>query len=258
MTTQWGPAKSAQALSDRLSSMRARLMHEAQHITSTIEQRVIPPLAQAGISAASIFNGIGCPLIALDQLNVPINKLYIQDWDDYAARVCAARHPGADVTALPKNAEDIREHHIANIPKLDLLIITPPCTDFSGLKKGPPDMRLGFKGPTGHLMKHSLDIIKWFKKHHPQGLYILENVVFDDMPDWHVVCAECGQPHVMNANVYSSTHRRRAFWTNIVVPDGWREPSAPPPHANDAMVGRRLVVNARGTYHHCKLAGRHR
>ena len=164
--------------------MRARLMRDARTIASNVASRPAPPAAQQpGITVASIFNGIGCPLIALDQLNVPINKLYIQDWDDYAARVCSAHYPGADTAALPKNAQDIREHYIAAMPRTDLLIITPPCTDFSGLKKGPPDKRMGMKGSTGYLMQHSLDIIRWYRTHHPDGKYVLENVVFDDMPD---------------------------------------------------------------------------
>ena len=213
-----------------------------------IGQRCVPPLQQAeGITVASVFNGIGCPLVALDQLNIPVKKLYLQDWDDYAARVCAHHYPNADVTTLPKNAEHIQEHHIQAMGPTDLLIITPPCTDFSGLKKGPPDMRQGLAGKTGKLMLDSINIVRWYLKHNPAGQFILENVVFNDMPDWQHVCDALGTPHVMNANVYSYTHRRRAFWTNIAVPDKWEAPMHEPLHPNEVLNGRRLMLNHRAS-----------
>ena len=238
--------RSAQHLSARLSSLRQRVMREAADAACNIASRATAPKPEApGITVASVFNGIGCPLVALDQLNIPVTKLYLQDWDDYSAKVCAHHYPGADVTTLPRNAEDIREEHIIAMGPTDLLIITPPCTDFSGLKKGPPDRRLGMAGPTGKLMQDSLNIIQWYLKHNPAGTFILENVVFEDMPDWTTVCDALGQPKVMNANVYSYTHRRRAFWTNIDVPEGWAAPCHEPLHPNDVLEGRRLMLNMR-------------
>ena len=198
-----------------------------------------------GINVASIFNGIGCPLVALDQLNIPTNKLFLQDWDDYAALVCKHHYPNADTSTLPKNAEDIREHHIAAMGDVQLLIITPPCTDFSGLKKGPPDMRKGMAGPTGKLMKDAINIVSWYLKHNPTGTFILENVVFADMQDWQTVCDALGEPRIMNANVYSYTHRKRSFWTNIQTPEGWADPGHEPWHPNEQLEGRRLMLNPR-------------
>ena len=77
-------------------------------------------------------------------------------------------------------------------------------------------------------MLDAINIVQWYLKHNPAGQFILENVVFSDMPDWQHVCDALGTPRVMNANVYSYTHRRRAFWTNIVVPDEWEAPCTNP------------------------------
>ena len=239
---------SALHLSDRLNSLRGTLRAQVQDATNNIARREAAPLAaESGINVASIFNGIGCPLIALDELNIPINKLFIQDWEDYPALVCKHHYPNADVDTLPRNAQDIKEHHIKAMGSVQLLIITPPCTDFSGLKRGPPDMRKGMAGPTGVLMKDALNIIAWYLKYNPHGMFILENVVFDDMDDWQTVCAALGQPKIMNANVYSYTHRKRSFWTNIVTPDGWEDPGHEPWHPNEVLAGRRLMLNRRAT-----------
>ena len=184
-----------------------------------IGQRCMPPLQHAeGITVASVINGIGCPLVALNQLNIPVKKLYLHDWDDYAACVCAHHYPHADMTTLPNDAEHIQEHHITAMGPTDLMIITPPCADFCGLKKSPPDMRRGLKRQPGKLMLDAIHIVQWYLEHNPPGLFIRKNVVFNDMPDWRQVCDALGTPQVMNENVYSYTQHRLAFWSNIVVP----------------------------------------
>ena len=56
-------------------------------------------------------------------------------------------------------------------------------------------------------------------KYNPRCIYLFENVVFDDMPDWLIVINWLGQPTVIQARHYSFTSRLRAWWTNIPLPE---------------------------------------
>ena len=48
--------------------------------------------------------------------------------------------------------------------------------------------------------------------------------MFGDMKgDWAEVCDALGKPITVCADEISHTKRNRAYWTNIDVPDGWRE-----------------------------------
>jgi hypothetical protein len=56
-------------------------------------------------------------------------------------------------------------------------------------------------------------------KYNPKCRYLFENVVFDDMRDWHQVNRWLGKPVAIHARYYSNTSRQRAWWTNIPLPD---------------------------------------
>ena len=68
----------------------------------------------------------------------------------------------------------------------------------------------------------------WVQKYHPEYKFFIENVVFDDMKDdWAEVCDALGQPIIVCSDEIRHTKRNRAYWTNIDVPEDWRQELRP-------------------------------
>ena len=62
----------------------------------------------------------------------------------------------------------------------------------------------------------------WVQKYHPECKFFIENV--DDMKeDWAEVRDTLGKPIIVCSDEISHTKRNRAYWTNIDVPEDWRE-----------------------------------
>ena len=49
----------------------------------------------------------------------------------------------------------------------------------------------------------------------------------DMVKDWKEVCDALGTPVMVDAHDHSFTKRRRAYWTNIVLPANWKEGHGP-------------------------------
>jgi len=136
---------------------------------------------------------------------------------------------------------EITETYISSLPKDSITLVTagPPCNDmsklrllpntadFEGARKAqardtnghylpaPHHARLGLKGKHGRVFIQCIKVIKWVLKHHPDAKYLVENVVFDDLVgDWDTVCNALGKPVIISHNDYSTTKRRRAYFTN--------------------------------------------
>jgi len=128
------------------------------------------------------------------------------------------------------------------------------CNDFSKLRllpdrldyKGPPrrpgvDPRQGLNGKYGKTLRKCIEILGWVTKYHPNAKYFSENVEFSDMKeDWKEVCDALGKPHIINSQDHSYTCRRRAYWTNIPLPDDFTQ-GYEPKDSNDCMDPGRKV-----------------
>ena len=77
-----------------------------------------------------------------------------------------------------------------------------------------------------------------------------------DMKDhWAEVCEALGKPLIVSSDKVSYTRRRRAYWTNFMIPDGWAS-GLSPLDANTVLdEGRRAQkhVSTKGLY--CKPIG---
>ena len=151
---------------------------------------------------------------------------------------------------------DITEDHISALPKdsIALLSFAGMCNDFSKLRllpdrldyKGPPrkpgiDPRLGLDGKYGKTVRKCIEILGWVTKYHPNSKHFSENVEFSDMKeDWKEVCDALGKPYIINSQDHSYTCRKRAFWTNIPLPDDFKQ-GYEPKDSNDCMdPGRKI------------------
>jgi hypothetical protein len=222
--------------------------------------------ADAERVALSLCDGMGCLALALKDIGfkeLGLTKYIAVEKDASARKVCEAANPQTDdfpgvVHGLNGRHDifQIAEADIASITdQPDLLIAAgPECNDFSKLRllpnrpgfKGPPrdpnvDPRPGLGGPHGKTFRQTIKIIGWAQKHHPDTRYFVENVEFMDMADdWAEVCDALGEPFIIDAHDHSYTKRRRAYWTNINVPEEFKQ-GYPPLEPNDCLdKGRRV------------------
>ena len=114
---------------------------------------------------------------------------------------------------------DINEQTVRDWGKVSSISIAAPCNDLTHLRNfingvyiPEPDKRPGLDGPSGMILRHCLQVLKWALHYNPDMMFILENVVFDDRKDdWQEVCDATGvQPVVIMGSDVSYTRRRRA------------------------------------------------
>ena len=168
----------------------------------------------------SLFDGMSCGRIALDQLGIPVEKYYASEIDKYAIQVSQANYPDiiqiGDVTKVnPKNYMDV-----------DLILSGSPCTGFSFAGK-----QLAFEDPQSKLFFDFIRILKAIKPKY----FLLENVrmkkeFLDVITQQVSECYEADDvapefkdmlgnvtinPHFINSSLVSAQSRQRYYWTNI-------------------------------------------
>ena len=192
-----------------------------------------------GINVLSCFDGIGCIAAALQRCGIPVARYEACDTDSddkQVHKIASHMNPATPAFAgisrtLPQDIDKITEQHIIDLGPLHLLAGGPPCKDLSKARmlpdrqgrKGKPGP--GFRGPTGRLFLKFIEVVKWFRKHNPDGKFLVENVVFDHIPqDWDRACKELGEPLHIDALEFSYTRRNRAYWTNTTLTETWNTP----------------------------------
>jgi len=150
------------------------------------------------MNVLSLFDGISCAKIALDNLGVEINNYYASEIDPYAIKVSNINHP--DII----NLGDIRKIQPGILPEIDLLIGGSPCQDLSNAQKG-----LGLNGKKSGLF---YDYIRLLKAINPR-YFLLENV----KNKWGNLMSEyVGIDYVeISSAKFSAQSRPRYYWTNI-------------------------------------------
>lgn len=152
------------------------------------------------MNVLSLFDGMSCGQIALDQLGIPVNKYYAAEIDPYAMRITQNNYPDTihlgDVTKVV--AEDL--------PQIDLLLGGSPCQGFSFAGK-----QLNFDDPRSALF---FEFVRLLEETNPK-YFLLENVrmkqEYQDVITEHLGVA----PIVINSALVSAQNRIRLYWTNI-------------------------------------------
>ena len=157
----------------------------------------------------SLFDGMSCGQIALDQLGIPVEKYYASEIDKYAIKVTQANYPNTiqvgDVCNL--NAEDYKD--------VDLIQAGSPCQGFSFAGK-----QLAFDDPRSALFFEFIRLLKAIKPKY----FLLENVrmkkeFLQVMSQQVSVCypeIPFGiEPIFINSSLLSAQSRQRYYWTNI-------------------------------------------
>lgn len=150
------------------------------------------------MNVLSVFDGISCAKIALDQLGIGVENYFASEIDKHAIKVSKHNHPNII------HLGDIKNIKAEDLPKIDLFIGGSPCQDLSNAQKG-----LGLEGSKSSLFYEYIRLLKELKPKY----FLLENV----KNKWaHIMSDYVGVNHVeVNSNVLSAQSRPRYYWTNI-------------------------------------------
>ena len=163
----------------------------------------------------SLFDGMSCGRIALDQLGIPVEKYYASEIDKYAMQVSAANYPDieqvGDICNLdPKDYQDV-----------DLMLAGSPCQGFSFAGK-----QLAFDDPRSALFFEFIRLLKEIKPKY----FLLENVrmkkeflqvISQQVSECYPEITFGIEPIFINSSLLSAQSRQRYYWTNIL---GIQEP----------------------------------
>lgn len=154
----------------------------------------------------SLFDGMSCGQIALDQLGIEVGKYYSSEIDKWAIQVTQKNYPDTiqlgDITKW-------REWDI-DWASIDLIYGGSPCQGFSFAGK-----QLAFDDPRSKLFFDFVDIVNHIKEANPDVKFLLENVrmkkeYLDVISEYMGV-----QPVKINSALVSAQNRVRFYWTNI-------------------------------------------
>jgi len=155
------------------------------------------------MNVLSLFDGISCARVALDNAGIPVNKYYACEIEKNAMKVSQKNYP--DIIPLG-SVIDFKTNMITE--PIDLLIGGSPCQDLSIAKTN----RQGLKGDRSSLFYEYVRI----KKEINPKYFILENVASMKNEDKNIISGILGcEPTMFNASLLSAQTRKRYFWTNI-------------------------------------------
>jgi DNA-cytosine methyltransferase len=146
----------------------------------------------------SLFDGISCARIALDNLGFKVDSYYASEIDKYAISV--SKNNYLDITHLG----DIKDINAKDLPKIDLLIGGSPCQDLSNAQKG-----LGLEGSKSSLFYEYMRLLDEVKP----NFFLLENV----KNKWGSIMSDyVGVDYLeVNSSIFSAQSRPRYYWTNL-------------------------------------------
>jgi len=153
-----------------------------------------------GIKVLSLFDGMSCGQIALDQLGIQVDKYYASEIDKYAIQITQKNYPKTiqvgDICELdPKDFQDV-----------DLIMGGSPCQGFSFAGK-----QLAFDDPRSKLFFEFVRMVEGVKPKY----FLLENVRMKK-EYLQVITDMLGvEPIFINSALVSAQSRQRYYWTNI-------------------------------------------
>ena len=148
----------------------------------------------------SLFDGMSCGQIALDQLGVKVDNYYAAEIDKYAMQIAKKNYPNTI------HLGDVTSVYAQHLPKIDLLMGGSPCQGFSFAGK-----QLNFDDPRSALFFEFVRLLKECKPKY----FLLENVRMS-LQCQDIITKHIGvDPVMINSTLVSAQNRVRLYWTNI-------------------------------------------
>jgi site-specific DNA-cytosine methylase len=177
------------------------------------------------MNVLSLFDGMSCGQIALDQLGIKVDNYFASEIDENAMRVTMKNYPNT------RQIGDITKIKYSGNHKIGLLIGGSSCQNFSFA-----GTMIGMKSENDVeilTLKHYLDLknngfefkgesylfwefIRVLKETNPK-YFLLENVKMSKK--WQEVISKAigVEPILINSKVLSAHNRPRLYWTNIPI-----------------------------------------
>ena len=161
------------------------------------------------MNVLSLFDGMSCGRIALDQLGIKVDNYYACEIDKYAMQVSHANYP--DIIQLG----DVCDVKSENLPKIDLILAGSPCQGFSFAGK-----QLAFDDPRSALFFEFIRLLKECKPKY----FLLENVrmkkeylqvISEQVSACYPEIPFGIEPTMICSSLVSAQSRKRYYWTNI-------------------------------------------
>ena len=161
------------------------------------------------MNVLSLFDGMSCGQIALNQLGIEVENYFAAEIDKYAIKVSQQNFPETihlgDVRQIQTSGTHLMDEFDCG-HKIDLLIGGSPCQGFSFAGKN-----LNFDDPRSKLF---FEYTRLLKEQKPK-YFLLENVRMKK-ESMDVISEYLGvEPIVINSNLVSAQNRHRLYWTNI-------------------------------------------
>lgn len=149
----------------------------------------------------SLFDGMSCGQIALNNLGFNIEKYFASEIKKHAIQCTLDNFPNT------KQIGDVTKVKGIDLPKIDLLIAGSPCQNFSRANS----VRDGLRGMKSMLFYEYVRLLEETKPTY----YLLENVIMDDL-GYNTITEILGtEPVRLCGSRVSGALRDRLFWTNI-------------------------------------------
>ena len=153
------------------------------------------------MNVLSLFDGMSCGQIALNNLGIKIDNYFASEIKKHAIQCTLDNFPNT------KHIGDVTKVNGNDLPKIDLLIGGSPCQDFSRANS----VRDGLKGMKSMLFYEYIRLLKETKPKY----YLLENVIMDDL-GYNTISELLGtEPVRLCGSKVSAALRDRLYWTNI-------------------------------------------
>ena len=186
------------------------------------------------LTILSLFDGISCGQLALQRADIPVNKYYASEIDEYAIKVTNTNYPNTiqlgDIRNITyRNGILYTDNGEYQIGKVDLLIGGSPCQSFTfaGKREGMitdenieittldqylelKKKNFSFKGQS-YLFWEYVRLLNEIKPTY----FLLENVKMSK--HWRDVITRTVkvEPININSSLVSAQRRNRLYWTNI-------------------------------------------
>lgn len=163
----------------------------------------------------SLFDGMSCGQIALNQLGIKIEKYFAAEIKPHAIKCTQYNFPQTiqigDVRKVSyKDGILTTANGLFEVGKIDLLIGGSPCQDLSVLMRN----RKGLKGEKSSLFYEWLRI----KEETTPRNFMLENVASMRVEEKNTIDELLGVTGIfINSALFSAQFRKRYYWTNLDV-----------------------------------------
>ena len=156
------------------------------------------------MNVLSLFDGMSCGQIALDQLGIKVDQYFASEIDTKAIAVTMANYPNTIQLG------DVTKVKAKDLPKIDLLIGGSPCQGFSFAGK-----QLNFEDERSKLFFEFVRLLKEIRKVNPDVKFMLENVGMKKESQDIITKYMKVEPIEINSKLMTAQLRKRIYWTNI-------------------------------------------